>query len=96
MSFLTREFEIERDRLLAKIYYKTLERIFIESRLYKQIETIKTLEGDLRDTFSMRFLPFRKQLPAEPTQDDLEKLLQIPIRRISRFDIEKNKEEIKA
>ncbi len=93
VEFLTRELEIERDRLLAKIFYKTLERIFIESRLYKQIETIKTLEA-IYETLQDAFFPFRKQLSREPTQDDLEKLLQIPIRRISRFDIDKNKEEI--
>jgi len=70
-----------------------LERIFIESRLYKQIETIKTLEA-IYETLQEAFFPFRKQLIREPNQDDLERLLQIPIRRISRFDIDKNKEEI--
>ena len=95
VEFLTRELELERDRLLAKIYYKTLERIFIESRLYKQIETIKTLEA-IYETLLEAFFAFRKKLPKEPTQEDLEKLLQIPIRRISRFDVEKNKEEIEA
>jgi Type IIA topoisomerase (DNA gyrase/topo II, topoisomerase IV), A subunit len=93
VEFLTRELELERDRLLAKIFYKTLERIFIESRLYKQIETIKTLEA-IYETLQEAFFPFRKQLVREPNQDDLERLLQIPIRRISRFDIDKNKEEI--
>lgn len=93
VEFLTRELELERDRLLSKIFYKTLERIFIESRLYKQIETIKTLDA-IYETLQDAFFPFRKQLVREPSQDDLEKLLQIPIRRISRFDIDKNKEEI--
>ncbi|MBX9744040.1 MAG: DNA topoisomerase IV subunit A [Chlamydiales bacterium] len=95
VEFLTKELEIARDRFLAKIFYKTLERIFIESRLYKQIETLKTLEA-IYETLQEAFFPFRKQLIREPNQDDLEKLLQIPIRRISRFDIEKNKEEITA
>ncbi len=93
VEFLRRELEIERDRLLEKIFYKTLERIFIENRLYKKIETVKTLEG-IHETLANSLKPFRKKLLREPTHEDREKLLQIPIRRISQFDIDKNKEEI--
>lgn len=93
VEFLKRELEIERDRLLEKIFYKTLERIFIENRLYKKIETVKTLE-EIHETIHEALKPFRKKLLREPTHEDREKLLQIPIRRISRFDIDKNKEEI--
>lgn len=93
VEILTRELEIERERILQKIFYKTLERIFIEKRLYKLIETIKTLEG-IHETLAEAFKPYRKELRSEPTEDDREKLLQIPIRRISRFDIDRNKEEI--
>jgi topoisomerase-4 subunit A len=95
VEFLKRELEIERDRLLEKIFYKTLERIFIENRLYKKIETVKTLEG-IHKTLEESFKPFLKQLLRIPTHDDREKLLQIPIRRISRFDMDKNQEEIAA
>ena len=45
LNFLKRELQIERERLLEKIFYKTLERLFIENRIYKKIETVKTLEG---------------------------------------------------
>jgi topoisomerase-4 subunit A len=93
VEFLKRELEIERDRLLERIFYKTLERIFIEDRLYKKIEPIKTLEK-IYETLKELFKPYRKQLLREPTDEILEKLLQIPIRRISQFDIDKNKEEI--
>jgi topoisomerase-4 subunit A len=93
VEYLKRELEIEKERLLEKIFYKTLERIFIEERLYKKIETLKTLEA-IYTTLENAFKPFRKKLLREPTHDDLEKLLQIPIRRISQFDIDKNKEEI--
>ena len=95
VEFLKRELEIERDRLLEKIFYKTLERIFIENRLYKKIETVKTLEG-IHKTLEESFKPFLKELLRTPTQDDREKLLQIPIRRISQFDIDKNRGEIIA
>lgn len=93
VEFLKWELEIERDRLLEKIFYKTLERIFIENRLYKKIETVKTLEG-IHETLTDSLKPYRKKLIREPTHEDREKLLQIPIRRISQFDIEKNKDEI--
>jgi topoisomerase-4 subunit A len=93
VEFLRRELEIEKERLLEKIFYKTLERIFIENRLYKKIETVKTLEG-IHETLTESLKPYRKQLLREPTQEDRDRLLQIPIRRISQFDINKNKEEI--
>jgi topoisomerase-4 subunit A len=93
VEFLRRELEIERDRLLEKMLTKSLERIFIENRLYKKIETVKTLEG-IHETLSESLKPYRKKLLREPTHEDREKLLQIPIRRISQFDIEKNKDEI--
>jgi len=93
VEFLKWELEIERDRLLEKVFYKTLERVFIENRLYKKIETVKTLEG-IHETLEASLKPYRKKLIREPTHEDREKLLQIPIRRISQFDIDKNKEEI--
>lgn len=93
VEFLRLELEIERDRLLEKIFYKTLERIFIENRIYKKIETVKTLEA-IHETLMEAFKPYRKKLIKEPTLEILEKLLQIPIRRISQFDIDRNKEEI--
>ncbi len=93
VEFLKRELIIERDRILEKIFYKTLERIFIEDKIYKKIEKIKTLEG-IFEMLSESFAPYRKKLVRDPTQADLERLLQIPIRRISQFDIDKNKQEI--
>ncbi len=93
VEYLKKELEIEKDRLLEKIFYKTLERIFIENRLYKKIEAVKTLEK-IHEALEESFKPFRKKIIREPTHEDRERLLQIPIRRISQFDIDKNKEEI--
>ncbi len=95
IEFLRRELEIERNFLWEKIFYKSLERIFIENRLYKKMETLKTLE-QIHETLASSLKPYRKKLLREPTHEDREKLLQIPIRRISQFDIDKNKEEIAA
>lgn len=93
VEFLKKELEIERDRLLEKIFYKTLERIFIENRLYKKIETVKTLEM-IHETLQSSLKPYQKQLIREVLHEDRERLLQIPIRRISQFDIDRNQEEI--
>jgi topoisomerase IV subunit A len=95
VGFLKRELEIERDRILEKIFLKTLERIFIENRIYKKIETVKTLEA-IHSTLEIAFKPYHKELLRTPNQDDRDRLLQIPIRRISQFDIDKNKDEIIA
>lgn len=93
VEFLRMELQLERTNLQEKIFYKTLERIFIENRLYKKIETIKTLEG-IHDTLKTSLKPYHKKLLREPTQEDRDKLLLIPIRRISQFDINRNQDEI--
>ena len=92
-EYLQKELEIERDRLLEKIFNKTLEQIFIENRLYKKIENINSYEK-IHETIEHSLEPFHEQLLRIPTYDDRERLLNIPIRRISKFDIEKNQEEI--
>ena len=93
--FLKKEQQIEKDRLQNLIFYKTLERIFIEKRLYKKIETVKTLDG-IHEALTTSLKPFIKKLLRVPTREDHDRLLQIPIRRISQFDINKNQDEIKA
>lgn len=93
--YLQRELEIERDNHKEKIFQKTLEQIFIENRLYKKIETIKSYD-QIHGTVETSLEPFHKQLFRVPTYDDRERLLNIPIRRISRFDMDKNQEEVAA
>lgn len=94
-SYLKRELEIERDRLIEKIFDKTLEQIFIENRVYKKIEDVKTNEM-IHQVVEKGLVPFHGELSRIPTHEDREKLLNIPIRRISRFDLDKNQEEIAA
>jgi topoisomerase-4 subunit A len=93
-GYLKRELEIEESRLKEKIFAKTLEQIFIENRLYKKIETKRSYEA-VHEAISESLIPFHKQLERVPAQEDRERLLSIPIRRISQFDIEKNQREIK-
>lgn len=92
-SALQRELEIEREGFLERIFEKTLEQIFIENRLYKKIENISDYEK-IHDVIETGLKPFHPQLSRIPTYDDRERLLNMPIRRISRFDFEKNQEEI--
>jgi topoisomerase IV subunit A len=94
-EYLRRELEIERDRLLEKIFEKSLERIFIENRLYKKIEEIKTYP-EIHSAIEKSLKPFHEQLSRLPEHDDRERLLNIPIRRITLFDLNKNLDEIKA
>jgi len=93
-GFLKKELEIEQERVLEKIFAKTLEQIFIENRLYKKIENLKKYE-EIHPTIAESLKPYHKQLSRIPTEQDREKLLSIPIRRISRFDIDQNQKEVK-
>jgi topoisomerase IV subunit A len=94
-GYLHRELEIERDRLTEKIFDKTLEQIFIENRIYKKIENVSSYDK-IHHAVESGLEPFHSQLSRVPTHEDREKLLNIPIRRISRFDLDKNQEEIAA
>lgn len=94
-GYLKQELELERTELLEKIFLKTLEQLFIENRLYKKIEELTEYEK-IHSTISKSLQPFHQQLLRIPTEDDRERLLSIPIRRISRFDIEKNQQDIAA
>ncbi len=94
-EYLQKELEIQKARLLEKIFDKTLEQIFIENRLYKNIENIASYEK-IHEAIEGGLEPFYDKLSRVPSYDDREKLLNIPIRRISRFDLDKNQEEIAA
>ncbi len=90
-----RELEIRLKELDDLFHARTLDRIFIEEKLYKRIEKEKTMEGIL-STVKDGFKPFRKELRRDVVNEDVERLLKLQIRRISQFDIDKNREEIKA
>ncbi len=96
MSLTKREQEIRLAELDKLFHDRTLDRIFIEERIYKRIEKEKTYEG-VKATIRTGFAPFLPHLRhPEVADDDIERLLKIPIRRISQFDIDKNREEIAA
>lgn len=94
VEILRRELENEKSHLLDDLHARTLERIFIEERLYKRIEEEKTQEA-IVETVIEGFKPYAKEIRRKVTGDDVERLLRIPIRRISRYDIEKARREMK-
>ncbi len=89
------ELEFERGKLKEDLHMRTLERIFVEERIYKKIEEQKTQE-DVTKAVYKGFVPYKTELIRAITDEDVEHLLQIPIRRISLFDINKNRETVKA
>jgi len=92
---LTRELEIELNRLLEKLHARKLEQIFIEERLYKRIEEEKSYKGILK-TIEESLLPYKDELVREVSREDIERLLEIRIKRISRYDIDRQQKEINA
>ena len=93
LDVLKRELELKEKQLLDELHYRTLERIFIEERIYKKIETCKTNEAVIAAVYE-GFKPFANQLVRELTDPDVERLLTVRIRRISLFDINKHREEM--
>ena len=95
-EYLKRELEIEQRAACWKRFLRRLS-----SRFSLKIASIKRLKIFLRyekihATVADSLEPFHDQLLRVPTHEDREKLLNIPIRRISRFDLDKNQEEIAA
>ena len=94
VKILTKELELERQELLDKLHLRTLERIFIEERIYKHIEKMKTAEA-VEKAVIAGFKPFMKEVGLRGiSSEDVEHLLRIPIRRISLYDINRAKKEM--
>ncbi|HEX4264237.1 MAG TPA: DNA topoisomerase IV subunit A [Verrucomicrobiae bacterium] len=92
VELLKRELELKQKKLEDELHFRTLERIFIEERIYKGIEKCKTNEAVMAAVYE-GFKPFRKQMYRDMVDADVEKLLSVRIRRISLFDINKHREE---
>ncbi len=95
VDVLKRELELKEKKLQDELHFRTLERIFIEERLYKKIEQCRTNEAVVTSVHDA-FKPFRRQLLRQLTDPDLERLLAVRIRRISLFDINQHREAMEA
>ncbi len=85
VELLRQELEIEKNELLEQILFSSLEKIFIENRIYRDIEECETWESVL-ETIDKGLEPFKKQFYREITRDDIIRLTEIKIKRISRYD----------
>ena len=94
VDILKAELQLEAEQLNNKLHAKTLEQIFIENRIYTAIEE-QTTTAEVALAVRTGLWPFAPQINRDITDDDIETLLKIPIRRISRYDINRAQEEMK-
>jgi topoisomerase-4 subunit A len=94
-ALLKRELEIKQAELNEKWHFSSLEKIFIEKRIYRNIEEAETWEAVLT-TIDKGLTPYKKQFRREITVDDITRLTEIKIKRISKFDAFKADEEIRG
>ncbi|MDR2887479.1 MAG: DNA gyrase/topoisomerase IV subunit A [Bacteroidales bacterium] len=95
VALLTRELEIRKVELQEEWHMSSLEKIFIEERIYREIEEAETWEGVIT-TIDRGLEPFKERLLRTVTRDDIVKLTEIKIKRISKFDVRKADEYIKG
>lgn len=94
VKLLKLELEIRKEELMEKILFSSLEKIFIEKRIYRNIEECETFE-DVISTTDKGLKPYKKQFYREITRDDILRLLEIRIKRISKYDSFKADELLK-
>jgi len=92
LLLLKQELELSQREHQDELHWKSLIQLFIENRIYKRIEESETYE-DVQQAVLNGLLPFRNLLTRDIALDDVEMLLSLQIKRISRFDLKKNEEE---
>ncbi|MCU0400672.1 MAG: DNA gyrase/topoisomerase IV subunit A [Algoriphagus sp.] len=93
-ELLRRELEIRKGELLEKLLFSSLEKIFIENRIYRDIEECTTWEAVL-EAIDKGLDPYKPDFYREITTEDLVRLTEIKIKRISKFDAFKADELMK-
>ena len=93
-NLLKKELDVRLAELNLFWHYSTLEKIFIENRIYRLIEDEETWDGVL-EAINKGLKPFINMLKKEVSEDDILKLTEIKIKRISKFDLEKADKKIK-
>ncbi len=104
LALLRRELEIRRGELMEQLFFASLERIFIEERIYKERKFEQAPNMDAAIAFvDEKLTPFKPQFVRELTRDDILRLMEIRMQRILKFNkdkaeelIAKIKEEIKS
>ena len=94
-ELLKEELEIELEELNNQWHNISLEKIFIENRIYRDIED-KTSWESVLSSIEEGLKPFTKKLRKQVSLDDIKKLTEIPIKKISKFDLNKVNEKLKS
>lgn len=94
-DLLKLELEIRKDELEAEWHSLSLERIFIENRIYHDIEECETWEEVLK-AIDVGLKPHTKKLKRAVTEEDIVKLTEIRIKKISRYDLDKVAQRLEA
>ncbi len=93
LDLLKQELEVVLNELLEKWHFASLERIFIENRIYHQIEELESWE-EVISTIHKGLKSHTKNLLREVTDEDVSRLTEIKIKRITKFDLDKAKNDI--
>ena len=93
-DLLRQELEIQLGELEDRWHWVSLEKIFFEKRIYKQLEKDQDSWEDQVTAIERAFDPYRKMFKKEITRDDVLKLCEKPVRKISKFDIKKAEEDL--
>lgn len=95
VELLKTELEIKLGELEEQWHFVSLEKIFIEKRIYRDIEEEETWDGVI-EAIDRGLQPHIKHLKREITRDDISRLTEIRIKRISKFDLDKADQKIEA
>jgi topoisomerase-4 subunit A len=95
-ALLQKELEIKLAELQDKWHYTSLEKIFFEEKIYKELEKKYETWDKVIEAIGKAFLPFAKQLRREVTREDILKLTEKPVRRIYKLDIDELNAQIKG
>ena len=95
VELLKMELEIQLSELEEQWHFTSLERIFIENRIYRDIEDEETWEGVI-SAIDKGLAPFTKHLKRAVTEEDITRLTEIRIKRISKFDLDKAQQYLES
>ncbi len=93
-NLLQKELEIKLAELLEKWHYTSLEKIFFEEKIYKELEKKYETWDKVLEAIDKAFTPFKKLLKRDITREDIIKLTEKPVRRIYKLDIDELNEQI--
>lgn len=95
LELLKQELELQLNELEEQWHFASLERIFIENRIYRDIEEEETWEGVIQ-AIDKGLAPFTKHLKRAVTEEDIVRLTEIRIKRISKFDLDKAQQHLES